>query len=136
MELAHPAVVGSFGPPGRHTLLLYRPQFEDGEFKGTVYLGGGGEHFSELPALGLIPGHFATEVEAVFFDKAGPGGTGLDLFVLYSYHRNGSESDDGHACAVYRWRGDRFVSLPDVEKRIAGLATAAAVRKRLRSNVR
>jgi len=40
MELAHPVVAGSFGPAGRHIVMLYRPDGEDIEFQGTVYLEG------------------------------------------------------------------------------------------------
>jgi hypothetical protein len=126
-ELAHPPVAGSFGPPGRHIVLLHRPESDDdGRFRGTVFLNG--ERPQALPSLDLIPNQFATEVKAVFFDDS-------QLFILYAYHRNGSQADESHACAVYRWRGTEFVSAPDVERKIAGLSTAAAVRQRLRRAV-
>jgi hypothetical protein len=123
-ELAHKPVAGTFGPPGRHIVLLHRPESDDaGEFRGTVFLNG--ERPQTLPPLDLIPNQFAIEVKAVFFDSA-------QLFILYGYHRNGSQADDSHACAVYRWRDTEFVRVPDVERKIVGLSTAAAVRQRLR----
>ena len=124
MELAHPAVPGTFGPAGRHIVVLYRPESDDSaEFKGIVFLNG--ERPQPLPPLGLVPNQFAIEVKAVFFDST-------QLFILYGYHRNGSQADDSHACAVYRWRDTEFVHVPDVERKIVGLSTAAAVRQRLR----
>jgi hypothetical protein len=137
MELAHPPVAGSFGPPGQHIVVLYRPEGDEaGEFQGTVYLGGKGELPSKLPPLGLIPNQFAIEVKAVFFEKVpGIGSAQPALIILYSYHRNGSETDDSHACAVYQWRDHQFVRLPDTEKKIATLSTAAAVRRRLRQSL-
>ncbi len=126
-ELAHPVVAGAFGPAGRHIVLLYRPESDDSsEFQGMVFLNG--ERPQPLPALGLVPNQFAVEVKAVFFD-------GAQLFVLYGYHRNGSQADDSHACAVYRWRDTEFLRVPDVERKIVGLSTAAAVRERLRRAV-
>jgi hypothetical protein len=127
--LAHPAIEGSFGPAGKHILLLSRLVNDDGEFKGTVYLNG--DKPSALPEIGLIPNQFAIEVKAVFFEKP-PGAANLDLLILYGYHRNGSESDDGHACLIYRWRGHNFVRVEELEKKVANLDTAAAVRRRLR----
>jgi hypothetical protein len=132
MELAHPPVGGSFGPAGRHIVLLYRPQGDDGEFKGVVYLAG--EQPSDLPPLDLIPNHFTVEVEAVFFERAEIAAE-PSLIILYSYHRNGSDSADGHACAIYSWRGNQFVRLMEVEKKVASLSTASAVRQRLRESV-
>jgi hypothetical protein len=129
MELAHPAFAGTFGPVGRHIVVLYRPAGEDGEFKGTVYLGSERPH--ELPPMGLIPNQFTIDVKAVFFENAA-GGPEPELFVLYAYHRNGSEADDSHACQVYQWRNDHFERVPAVEAKVAGLATASAVRQRLR----
>src|SRR4051812_38967220 len=79
MELAHPAVSGSFGPAGRHTVMLYRPTGDDGEFKGVVYVEG--KRAYELPALGLIPNQFAVEVKSVFFENAA-GGSRPELFIL------------------------------------------------------
>jgi len=128
-ELAHPPVAGSFGPAGKHIVLLYRPMNDSGEFKGSVYIGG--ERASELPEIGLIPNQFAIEVQSVFFEKP-PAGASADLFILYAYHRNGSESDDGYACLIYRWRDNRFVRVNDLEKKVTNLPTAAAVRRRLR----
>lgn len=133
MELAHPPLEGSFGPAGRHIVLLYRPALEDGEFKGTVYLDG--DRPRELPPMGLIPDQFAIDVKAVFFDKAQAGGAPPALIILYGYHRNGSESDDSSACLIYQWRDNQFIRLPDVEKKVASLTTASAVRKRLRQIV-
>jgi hypothetical protein len=109
--------------------MLYRPNGDDGEFKGVVYVEGKRAH--ELPALGLIPNQFAVEVKSVFFENAA-GGSRPELFILYSYHRNGSQSDDGHACAIYQWRDNQFVRLPAEEKKVVNLATASAVRQRLR----
>ena len=130
MELAHPPVAGSFGPSGRHIVLLYRPEADDtGEFKGTVYLGGERPH--DLPPLALIPNQFAIEVKAIFFEQTA-GSVEPALFILYGYHRNGSEADDGHACAVYQWRDNHFVRSRDTENKVARLATASAVRLRLR----
>ena len=121
--LAHPPVSGAFGPAGKHIVLLYRDDPDDsGEFRGTVYLDG--RRPQQLPPLGLIANQFAVDVKAVFFASK-------DLLVLYGYHRNGSEADDSHACAVYRWNGSGFIRVSDVEHKIAGLATASAVRQRL-----
>jgi hypothetical protein len=130
MDLAHPAVSGAFGPVGKHVVLLYRPHLSDGEFKGVVYVAGR-EKGIDLPAVGLIPNQFTIEVKAVFFEKL-PGDSTPDLLILYGYHRNGSEADDSNACLVYQWRGNQFVRVPDVENKIVSLATADAVRKRLR----
>ncbi|HEY3740270.1 MAG TPA: hypothetical protein VGL53_10520 [Bryobacteraceae bacterium] len=133
MELAHPPLEGSFGPPGRHIVLLYRPELEDGEFKGTVYLDG--DRPRDLPPMGLIPNQFAIDVKAVFFEKAEAHAAGPALIILYGYHRNGSESDDSSACLIYQWRDNQFVRLPELEKKVASLTTASAVRKRLRQIV-
>ena len=108
--------------------MLYRPASDDGEFKGIVYVEGKRPYM--LPGLGLIPNQFAIEVQAVFFEKAA-GGSEQELLILYSYHRNGSESDDGHACAVYQWSNNQFVRLPGEEKKVLNLATAAEVRRRI-----
>ena len=68
------------GPPGRHIVLLYRPQAGDdsGEFKGTVLLGR--ERPQQLPPLALIPNQFAIEVKAVFFEQA-VGGIEPELLI-------------------------------------------------------
>ena len=132
MKFAHPAVEGQFGSPGRHVVLLYRPADDTGEYRGTVLMAApAGYKRYELPSLELIPNQFDIEVKSVFFESV-TSGPERELFVLYAYHRTGGTSDDGHACAVYQWRDDQFVRLEEVEKRIAGLATAAAIRMRLR----
>jgi hypothetical protein len=129
MELAHPPVAGTFGPVGRHIVLLYRPAGETGEFKGTVYLDS--QRPYELPPAALIPNQPPIEVKAVFFDNAA-GGPDPELLVLFAYRRNSSETHENHGCHVYLWRGDHFERVPDVEKKVAGLSTASAVRERLR----
>jgi hypothetical protein len=131
MEFAHPPVTGFFGPPGKHVVLLYRPRRDEGEFKGVVYLDRSDKGF-DLPPMGLIPNQFAIEVKAVFFEKPAAAAA-ADLFILYAYHRNGSDADDGTACLVYRWQDRQFVRVPELEKKVTSLATADAVRRRLRS---
>ncbi len=131
-ELAHPVVAGSFGPPGRHIVMLFRSGEnvdDSGEFQGIVYLDS--QRPQTLPPMGLIRGQFATEVKAVFFENAS-GGPEPELFILYAYHRNGSTADDSHACLVYKWQDGHFVRVGEVERKVAGLATASAVRQRVR----
>jgi hypothetical protein len=128
-ELAHAPVQLQFGPPGKHIIILHEPKGET-NFSGIV-LAGGKQY--ELVGPQEIPGHFEYQVESVLAANAGRGPE-RELVVLYSYHRNGSTSDDGTACLVYHWDGKEFQVLKAVSAKLAGAKNAGEVRARLRTD--
>jgi hypothetical protein len=132
-ELAHLPLEGRFGPGAGNVVLLFRRTDDvNSNYSGWVLVPVAPSKYSRyvLPEMREIPGHFQIEVQAVFYANA-DSDPALELFVLYSYHRNGSQDDDSSAVAVYDWTGKGFVSLEAVEKKLAGLKTAAAVRASL-----
>lgn len=131
-QLAHPVVTGDFGPGKGNVVVLHQAASgSDRNFGGVVLTGGPAVYRScTLPPLNLLPGQFEIEILAVFFANANRD-PAAELFVLYSYHRNGSQEDDGFAVAAYEWKGGTFAALPLAAK-LAGLSTAAAVKARLK----
>ena len=131
-ELAHPVVAGDFGPGKGNLVVLHQAASgSDRNFAGVVLSGGPAEYRAwTLPPLRLIPGQFEIEILAVFFANANRN-PDPELFVLYSYHRNGSQDDDGFAVAAYEWKGNGFAELPLAAK-LTGLKTAAAVKQKLK----
>jgi hypothetical protein len=136
-ELAHLPLEGRFGPGAGNIVLLFRRTDDvNSNYTGWVLVPAAASKYTRhvLPEMREIPGHFQIEVQAVFYANA-DSDPASELFVLYSYHRNGSQDDDSSAVAVYDWTGKEFVSLEALEKKLAGLKTAAAVRRALHENL-
>ncbi len=136
-ELAHAPLEGAFGPGAGNVVLLWRKaDAADTNYSGEVLVpaAAGSRSYARhaLPPMREIPGHFEIEVAAVFYANADRDAA-LELIVLYSYHRNGSQADDSHGVSVYDWTGRGFVSLDVIGGKLAGLDTAAKVRARLRT---
>lgn len=132
-ELAHAPVELQFGPAGKHIVILHAPKDET-KFSGIVLVAGTkGLRRYDIPGPQGIPGQFEYHVEAVLAENADRD-PGRELIVLYSYHRNGSTSDDGNACLVYRWDGNSFQPLKPAAARLAGAKTAGQIRARLRAD--
>ena len=140
-ELAHTPLEGRFGPGARNTLILFRATNDvNTNFSGWVMVPGTSGAPAKLtrhtlPAMREIPGHFEIAVEAVFYANA-DSDPAPELFVIYSYHRNGSQDDDARATAVYDWDGHGFLSLEPLEEQIAGFKTVAAIRAKLARQTR
>lgn len=135
-ELAHPAVEVSL--PAEHSIVVLRRPKDDvnTNFEGFVLVPHQGqsclyEKFA-LPKMIEPPGRFDIRIEAVFAATTGAQNR-RDLVVLYAYHRNGAEGDDGYASYVYAWNRSGFESQPSLSDQVAGLKTAAAVRAKLRA---
>jgi hypothetical protein len=136
-ELAHPAVELSL-PASEHSIVVLRRP-ADGvstNFEGFVLVPHPGKSCSyekfALPKMIEPPGRFEIRVEAVFAAAAGAPNR-RDLVVLYAYHRNGAEGDDGYASYIYAWNGSGFESQPRLADQVVGLKTASAVRAKLRT---
>jgi hypothetical protein len=131
-ELVHDPVRLQFGPPGIHIVVLHAPKDET-NFSGIVLMEGDqGLKKYVIPGPDGIPGHFEYQVEAVLAENTNRDPE-RELIVLYSYHRNGSTSDDGNACLVYHWDGKEFQVLKSVSAKLAGAKNAGQIRARLRA---
>lgn len=135
-ELAHSVVEGAFGPQGKNVVIL----FTQTESAGSNYRGWVMVPISEqsnsykkyiLPEMDEIEGHFEIAVQAVFFANADKD-TEQELLVLYEYYRNGSGDESAYAVYAYDWNGSGFTSLEKVRDKLVGLATARAVRQKLK----
>ena len=113
MELAHQPVEGRFGPGAGNVVMLFRRTDDaDSNYIGWV-LTPQAKHV--LPKMREIPAHFQIEVQSVFYANA-DSDAAAELFVLYSYHRNGSQDDDSTAVYVYDWTGKEFVYLESLKR--------------------
>lgn len=132
-ELAHPVVEGAAGPTPASIVAIHQATRDvtDRNFQGLVLAGGPKSYRAlPLPALDLAPGQFEIEVLSVFLANANRDAR-QEIFVLYTYHRNGSQEDDGFATAVYEWNGKAFANSA-VAAQLTGLKTQASIRARLK----
>ena len=137
-ELAHPAVELSLPSSRQSVVVLSRLRNDvNTNYQGWVLIRTEGPVCSyrkfALPAMIEPPGLFDIEVEAVFVAAVGPERQ-RELVVLYRYHRNGAEQDNGYGSYIYRWDGAGFVSQPILADQVAGMRTAAAIRTKLGSS--
>jgi hypothetical protein len=136
-ELAHPAIELPL-PSSEHSIVvLRRPKDDvDTNYQGWVLVPVESQVCSyrtyELPKMIEPPGLFEIHVEAVFGATVGAK-IQRDLVILFRYHRNGAEHDNGYASYIYRWTGSGFESQPKLAGEVVGLKTATAVRSKLRS---
>ena len=134
-ELAHTVVEGTFGPGPGNIVILFRARNDvNTNYTGWVLVPAGSSRYRkyELPAMPEIPSRFEITVNAVMFANADKDAA-REMLVLYSYHRNGSEDDDSNAVHAYDWTGRGFTGMAGIDRNLAGLKTAAAVRRKLKS---
>ncbi len=134
-KLVHEVVEGEFGPPGKNSVVLFDPGGCCGtKWTGWVLLpvqrGSGFYQRVELPPMEEIKGPFTIEVEAVVFANVDQDPE-RELIVLYHYYRTGSGRDEGNVAYVYDWDGKGFRILENVSGKLAGLKSAAELRRKL-----
>ena len=134
-DLVHTVVEGKFGDFAKAIVLFFdnTDKLSAGFTGWVLALGADGSYKKyALPAIDAIVGHFEFTVNAVFFANADKDAQ-LELIVLYEQYRNGSGEDPFKGAFVYDWDGSKFVSLPEVETKLAKLTTAKAVRLKLKA---
>ena len=134
-ELAHTVVEGTFGPGAGNIVILFRARDNvNTNYTGWVLVPAGSSRYRkyELPAMPEIPSRFEITVSAVMFANADKD-PARELLVLYAYHRNGSEDDDSNGVHAYDWTGRGFTAMTGMDRNLAGLKTAAAVRRKLKT---
>ena len=125
-----PVFVGSLGPRQR-TILAFTDSVET--YGGFTLMDSSGTWVQHrLPWL--AEDDVGASLDAVLFDTS-PGDSvpRIICIVTYIYSRGSHSGEEYHKNAVLRWDGSQFVHLPDVERRIEQLTTAAAVRRVLRA---
>ncbi len=129
--LAHPVVKGSAGPFAQVTLALIRPADKpEAPFTGVLDIGG--KTCLKLNGPDEPADFFLIDVKAVLFTHLA-GGRGNGIIVLYDSSQIGPDNGTDHEALVYRVDGGAAQRMPDLEKRLSGVQTAAQARERLAS---
>ncbi len=134
-DLVHTVVEGKFGGFAKAIVLFFdnTDKLSAGFTGWVLALNADGSYKKYvLPKIEAIPGQFEFSVNSVFFANADKDAQ-LELIVLYEQYRNGSGEDPFKGAFVYDWEANGFVSLSTVEAKLNKLATAKAVRLKLKA---
>lgn len=134
-ELAHDAIQGAFATSTKNLVILYSdPNAPSSVFSGLVLTPVTEDTYQKflLPIEAEIPGRFEITAEAVFFANADKDEQ-QELIIAYSIYRNGTGEKEGHAVHIFDWNGGKFVALTAIENKLSGLATAKAIRAKLKA---
>jgi hypothetical protein len=134
-ELAHQIIQGAFATSTNNLVILYNtPDAQSSSFSGWVLTPATDGTYQKfiLPIEADLSGRFEITAQAVFFANADKDAQ-QELFIIYSTYRNGSGEKESNAVHIFDWNGKEFVPLTEIENRLSGLATAKAVRTKLKA---
>lgn len=134
-ELAYKIVTKNVAKGRALIVVLFRQKFSSSNYSGWVLTPSRSSPYLflkfVLPPMKEIENHFDIAVNGVFFEDINYNNR-PELFILYEYHRAGSQMDDGYSIYVYELDANTFVILDKATKVLGGLKTEKAVRAKLK----